>query len=222
MAWHVAVVLDEEFSVEDLSVLIHQMPIWAVSTAQRQEAAERIRKGAAKIWAPDPAFTLFKTGGALGTEAICRNILWTVIEHHPHLATVDLIGVSPNSELTVILDEAGFTPATTSEHLRFRKSLDKIDNVHELVLDATKWETNDDVYNSFFQAVGAPIWHGRNFDALRDSIITGSINRIEIPYRIIIEHFPKIDCDAFKPAMQFVELIREFESQGHPIEICLR
>jgi len=94
--------------------------------------------------------------------------------------------------------------------------------VRELVLDATKWETSDDVYNSFFEAVGAPAWHGRNFDALHDSIVTGSINEIELPYRIVIKHLPKSDREVFKPAMQFVELIREFESEGYPIEISLR
>lgn len=222
MAWHVALVLDEKFSVQALSALVGQMPVWAVNTAERQKASWQIRTGDAKMWAPDPAFTLFKTGGALGAEAICRNILWTVIEHHPSLATLDLIGVSPSPELSAVLDEAGFIPAKTFEHLRFRKSLDKIQGVRELVLDATNWETSDDVYNSFFKAVNAPVWHGRNFNALRDSIITGSINEIELPYRIIIEHFPNMNCGAFKPAMQFAELIREFESQGHPIEIHLK
>jgi RNAse (barnase) inhibitor barstar len=221
MAWHVALVLDEKFSVQALSALVHQMPIWAVNTAERQEAAWQIRKEAAQMWAPDPAFTLFKTGGALGAEAICRDILWTVIEHHPSLATLDLIGVSSSPELSVVLDEAGFTPANTPEHLRFRKELDKMESVRELVLDATNWETSDDVYNSFFKAVDAPVWHGRNFNALHDSIITGSINKIDLPYRIIIQHSPKMDCEAFKPTMQFVELIREFESKGYPIEIHL-
>ncbi len=43
---------------------------------------------------------------------------------------------------------------------------------------------NDDFYDAFFAAVGAPIWHGRNRDALNDSISTGGINEVEIPYRL--------------------------------------
>jgi RNAse (barnase) inhibitor barstar len=51
----------------------------------------------------------------------------------------------------------------------------------ELVLDGSEWKTKDDVYNAFFRAVGAPEWHGRNLDALADSISGGSINQVEVP-----------------------------------------
>ena len=40
----------------------------------------------------------------------------------------------------------------------------------ELVLNGADWTTKDDVYDAFFCAVGAPEWHGRNLDALADSI----------------------------------------------------
>ena len=56
----------------------------------------------------------------------------------------------------------------------------------ELQLDGSNWKTTDDFYDAFFRAVGAPSWHGRNFNALRDSIITGQINKIELPYTIHI------------------------------------
>jgi hypothetical protein len=49
----------------------------------------------------------------------------------------------------------------------------------ELILNGAEWKTQDDVYDSFFRAVGAPEWHGRNFNALRDSIATGSINTLK-------------------------------------------
>ena len=50
----------------------------------------------------------------------------------------------------------------------------------ELILNGAEWTTRDDVYDSFFRAVGAPDWHGRNFDALRDSI------------RLVIQNYDKI------------------------------
>src|ERR1044071_7580655 len=52
----------------------------------------------------------------------------------------------------------------------------------QLELDGTNWKTRDDFYDAFFKAVGAPSWHGRNFNALRDSIITGEINEVELVY----------------------------------------
>ena len=52
----------------------------------------------------------------------------------------------------------------------------------DIILDSARWSTKDDVYDAFFRAVGAPEWHGRNFDALRDSIARGLINQVECPY----------------------------------------
>jgi RNAse (barnase) inhibitor barstar len=63
----------------------------------------------------------------------------------------------------------------------------------ELILNGASWRTRDNVYDAFFQAVGAPEWHGRNIDALRDSIATGSINAVEVPYRLVIPELRQ-DC----------------------------
>ena len=40
-------------------------------------------------------------------------------------------------------------------------------------------------YDLFLKQVKAPKWHGRNLDALADSLITGQIKEIEPPYTII-------------------------------------
>jgi RNAse (barnase) inhibitor barstar len=91
----------------------------------------------------------------------------------------------------------------------------------ELILDASSWKTKDDVYDSFFKAVGATEWHGRNFDALIDSIETGSINAIEVPYRLVIKHYDSIGVGAKKMADDFVDLIREIAGRGCPVEIVV-
>lgn len=90
------------------------------------------------------------------------------------------------------------------------------------MLDGRNWKTADDVYDAFFSAVGAPVWHGRNFNALNDSIATGSINAIEVPYRIVITNFDLISGNAIGMAMDFTDLILEIASQGCPVEIELR
>jgi len=91
--------------------------------------------------------------------------------------------------------------------------------VRELVLNGADWVKPDDVYDSFFQAVGAPAWHGRNFDALRDSIATGSINAVEVPYRVVIRNYDKIAPPAGSMADNFVDLIRELATEGCPVGI---
>lgn len=51
-------------------------------------------------------------------------------------------------------------------------------------LDASKWSTLEDFYEGLLAAVGAPDWHGRNPNALVDSLVYGSINDLEPPYTI--------------------------------------
>jgi RNAse (barnase) inhibitor barstar len=90
-----------------------------------------------------------------------------------------------------------------------------------LVLDATRWQTRDDLYDAFFAAVGAPDWHGRNFNALRDSIVTGSINKIEVPYTLIVRNVDGIGADASQILRDFAGLIEEVAAAGTPVAIAL-
>jgi RNAse (barnase) inhibitor barstar len=91
----------------------------------------------------------------------------------------------------------------------------------ELVLNGAKWTTQDDFYDAFFRAVGAPEWHGRNLDALYDSIAAGSINEVEVPYRLVIANYSEIGDDAKKLTDDFVNLIREIAGRGCLVEICV-
>ncbi len=88
-----------------------------------------------------------------------------------------------------------------------------------MLLDGTSWRVPDDLYDSFFKAVGAPSWHGRNFNALRDSIAKGDTNEIEVPYLIKIKHYALIGDGVTEMASEFVELIRELRDSGCPVEI---
>jgi RNAse (barnase) inhibitor barstar len=72
---------------------------------------------------------------------------------------------------------------------------------------------------AFFRAVGAPEWHGRNFNALNDSIANGSINEVEVPYRLVLKNYNLISGEAKKRANDFVDLIREIAARGCPVEV---
>ena len=92
----------------------------------------------------------------------------------------------------------------------------------ELVLDATSWNTSDDVYEAFFKAAGAPAWHGKNLDALNDSIGTGNINAIEPPYRLLIENYDLMGPEAKKMTDKFVHLVNELGQQGCAVEVRVK
>jgi RNAse (barnase) inhibitor barstar len=91
--------------------------------------------------------------------------------------------------------------------------------MRELNLNSRGWKSKDDVYDAFFKAVGAPEWHGRNFDALNDSIATGSINEIEVPYQIVIQNYLPINDEVRGFVNAFAELIHEIAARGCPVEI---
>jgi ribonuclease inhibitor len=93
--------------------------------------------------------------------------------------------------------------------------------MRELILDGSTWQTYDDVYNAFFKVVGAPEWHGRNFDALIDSIEKGDINTIEVPYKLIITHGDSIGAGAQEMVTDLVDLIHEIGARGCPVEIVM-
>jgi RNAse (barnase) inhibitor barstar len=223
MAWQVALVLDTEYSPRELAMLVHQMPVWAVQTADRTAVAPAIRTGAGELWTPEPAFTLFSAASLSNPVDTCFHVLGTVLEHHPSLAALELNGVPASPVLTEMLQRDGFVPASGQFHegVAFRKPLELLSDVQDLTLDATNWESADDVYDSFFDAVRASAWHGRNFDALKDSIVTGGINGIEVPYRIVIKNLAGKQNGAREIVDQFVDLIAHFEAEGCPVRVQL-
>jgi hypothetical protein len=56
----------------------------------------------------------------------------------------------------------------------------------KIELDATNWTTVPDFYHALLSALGAPAGHGRNINALIDSMIWGGINEVEPPYSVRI------------------------------------
>ena len=94
--------------------------------------------------------------------------------------------------------------------------------MREIDLDGTNWKTTDDFYGAFFDAVGSPNWHGRNFNALRDSIARGRINSIELPYTIRISGLEKAPLEVREIVESFHDLIKELNSKGYKVDISCR
>jgi len=88
-------------------------------------------------------------------------------------------------------------------------------------MDGAKWAASDDLYNAFFHAVGAPTWHGRNFNAVRDSIAVGRINRVEVPYLIRIKNYTSMGSAAKSVTQDFVEMIKKLQDSGCPVDIAI-
>ncbi|MBN8941774.1 MAG: barstar family protein [Rhizobiales bacterium] len=71
--------------------------------------------------------------------------------------------------------------------------------MRRIALDARTWHSTDDLYSALLLALGAPGWHGRNLDALWDSLTEGAagrpdpdaprpINRVQPPFHVVVSH----------------------------------
>jgi hypothetical protein len=67
----------------------------------------------------------------------------------------------------------------------------------------------------------SPTWHGRNFNALNDSIVTGQINGVEVPYRIVVHGIKAAAPDAQTFTLDLVQLLAEFRERGCPVSIMI-
>ena len=54
----------------------------------------------------------------------------------------------------------------------------------ELEIDWEKIESQDSFYELFLSVISAPEWHGRNLDALSDSVVAGGVVKAGPPFCI--------------------------------------
>ena len=69
--------------------------------------------------------------------------------------------------------------------------------------------------------LGAPEWHGHNFDAVIDSIGCCGINAVDVPYQINIHQ-----GQSTSPAVQeflgkFAKIISFLNSNGCPVDLAM-
>ena len=62
----------------------------------------------------------------------------------------------------------------------------------DIVIDWAQVKNMDSLYDSLFEQLNSPSWHGRKLNALRDSVIGGDINGVEPPYKVMIKNESQI------------------------------
>lgn len=88
-------------------------------------------------------------------------------------------------------------------------------------LDADGWSSPEDFYAALLPQLGAPDWHGRNLDALYDSL-HGGINEVEPPFAVEIVGV----ADLSPELSSFLEKVKEaFDDAranfGHDVSLGL-
>jgi RNAse (barnase) inhibitor barstar len=221
MAWEIATIVDPHCNESAVYTLARYMPIWMVETPQNKECATSVRKAVGEMWLPEAVCTTFKVKDLNAREYNSLSELNAVDLHHPKMAKLNFVGVEDSDSLRTGAKDFGFIPATATwpGTIAFRRPLDMLLNVPSLQLDASNWKNRDDIYESLFTVLGSPSWHGKHFNALNDSIVTGSINAIEVPYRLSIRNLKSANSEIRSFIFDLVSFISEREMEGCPVSI---
>ena len=89
-------------------------------------------------------------------------------------------------------------------------------------MNGVAWQSADDFYRAYFEAIGAPEWHGRNLDALWDSLTGGGINQRNPPLCIRILGLAQMGTDARRITEGFGALVADARSEGYKVELELK
>ena len=84
-------------------------------------------------------------------------------------------------------------------------------------MDASAWQSAEDVYAALLAALGAPGWHGNNLDALKDSLTAGDINAINPPLRVDVRGLGAAAPEARGVAAQIGRLFADLAAEGHVV-----
>jgi len=221
MAWEVAVILSAEIDESTVASLATYMPIWIADTPANRPFVTAARRTAGDLWSPEPACTTFRVYDEFDSVDNFIEVVETIVLHHPYLAKLNLLGLEDSQKLRSHMLTLGFllAIATWDKTIAFRKPITSLSEVPQFTLDARKWHSSENVYDALFGALGSPAWHGKNFNALHDSIVTGGINRVEVPYVLNIQRVSSAKSEARLFIKDLVDLISKFEEQGCPIAI---
>lgn len=92
-----------------------------------------------------------------------------------------------------------------------------MDEVSHILLRPCEWQSKQDFYDELLPQIGAPDWHGRNLDAVADSLVTGQINTVEPPFVIEVQRLDESAKFARALVQVLAEIAEEASESGRRI-----
>jgi RNAse (barnase) inhibitor barstar len=91
--------------------------------------------------------------------------------------------------------------------------------MREIVLDGSNWRSVDDFYAALLPALGAPDSHGRDLDALSDSLRGGELTQVDPPLAITISGIYTMAPDVERLVRSFADLADALATEGTEISV---
>ena len=92
----------------------------------------------------------------------------------------------------------------------------------KVLLDGQSWVSSDDFYEALLAALGAPSWHGRNLDALEETLRSGETNALNPPLDLAISGMESMGGEARTTVHRFNELVSDLRAADIDIRLQLR
>ena len=89
----------------------------------------------------------------------------------------------------------------------------------KIYIDWSNINKVDEFYSQLLPQLSAPEWHGRNLNALRDSLVTGDINKIEPPFCVINLNTESLGEELKDFFLVVNEIYKEANSNGRKIRV---
>lgn len=83
----------------------------------------------------------------------------------------------------------------------------------DIELTARHWHNPGNFWDDFLDAVQAPAWHGRNLDALYDSVTSGCFDNKQTHRRIVIRDAEKLPKSIMFLLTRIEQMFRELEGE---------
>jgi RNAse (barnase) inhibitor barstar len=91
--------------------------------------------------------------------------------------------------------------------------------VAQITLHPTLWKSEEDFFDEVLRNLDAPDWHGKNYDALSDSLVTGQVNGVEPPIKFVIEETQTLPQIAAHALAELESIAAEARSNGRIVEV---
>jgi RNAse (barnase) inhibitor barstar len=91
-----------------------------------------------------------------------------------------------------------------------------------ICLDSTHWQIPDDFYSALLPELGAPSWHGKNLDALDESLGADDINEVKPPFAVEINGTSQLSPPMREFLAEVVHVFNDAQERGRHIPITLR
>jgi RNAse (barnase) inhibitor barstar len=85
----------------------------------------------------------------------------------------------------------------------------KADMANQIVVDLSGAKVQSDVFARLLDALGAPVWHGQNLDALWESIGYGENGLIAPPYVVHLTNVMELSTESRALLFKIADLFKE-------------